>query len=478
MRCLYCGKPLPWHRKLAGKEEFCSDAHREKYHEEYNRLALSRLLQANPQDEKKAGRKTAAEPKHAPEPVTAPEPASLSHPAPEPEERVETTPLERHIEVERPTEPEKTRRRAPAAAAAAPAASQEPEIVARGNLAEFEKCSFAPAGHKPEAPEIAVAPLEIAVADIAQPEVGATVGAAPKSAGYIITLPQPKRLAASIQEHPAENEPIAVGISLPAPKRQEPRAGVFGEADAVALSWDIRAHAAREQDLRFRGDPIEFHSMAPGKPGTPNAAPRNTFPKYSEMAVSAEAVAPEVAPVVDPYRLAPFGYLGRLRPAFDAGLVLATPDGEDHATVEPDGPEEGEFAEELARMQSAIESEHCAEPATVQASVAEGPHAEEYREIAVAESPVQFSTIAIGFGFEDAPLQTRPRLLRDETLPLRPKIGFGSGPRPATENGGTGRPSSMSHSMLHLDGRDDNRPQEGGKLLGKLGGLLGRRNRE
>jgi hypothetical protein len=46
MRCLYCGKPLPLLKKLTGGGEFCSDAHRHKYQEEYNKLALSRLLQA------------------------------------------------------------------------------------------------------------------------------------------------------------------------------------------------------------------------------------------------------------------------------------------------------------------------------------------------------------------------------------------------------------------------------------------------
>ena len=51
MQCLYCGKQLPLFKKLTGGGEFCSDAHREKYHEEYNRLALSRLLQAQSKPE-------------------------------------------------------------------------------------------------------------------------------------------------------------------------------------------------------------------------------------------------------------------------------------------------------------------------------------------------------------------------------------------------------------------------------------------
>ena len=43
MRCLYCGEPLSLLRKLTGKAEFCSEAHREAYQDEFNHLALQRL---------------------------------------------------------------------------------------------------------------------------------------------------------------------------------------------------------------------------------------------------------------------------------------------------------------------------------------------------------------------------------------------------------------------------------------------------
>lgn len=46
MRCLYCGNELALLKKLTGGGEFCSEAHRQKYQEEYNRLALGRLLHA------------------------------------------------------------------------------------------------------------------------------------------------------------------------------------------------------------------------------------------------------------------------------------------------------------------------------------------------------------------------------------------------------------------------------------------------
>ncbi|MEO8026675.1 MAG: hypothetical protein ABI823_09375, partial [Bryobacteraceae bacterium] len=52
MRCLYCGNELPVFRKLTGGGEFCSEAHRQKYQEEYNRLALSRLMQAQAPEER------------------------------------------------------------------------------------------------------------------------------------------------------------------------------------------------------------------------------------------------------------------------------------------------------------------------------------------------------------------------------------------------------------------------------------------
>ncbi|MGA3201603.1 MAG: hypothetical protein ABSF12_03800 [Bryobacteraceae bacterium] len=48
MRCLFCGKELALLKRWTGGGEFCSDAHRQRYQEEYNQLALNRLLQAKP----------------------------------------------------------------------------------------------------------------------------------------------------------------------------------------------------------------------------------------------------------------------------------------------------------------------------------------------------------------------------------------------------------------------------------------------
>jgi hypothetical protein len=75
MRCLYCGKELALLKRLTGGGDFCSDAHKQSYQEEYNRLALSRLLQAQ-----KKGQQAANPPAQngAPPPQT---PVAVEEPA-------------------------------------------------------------------------------------------------------------------------------------------------------------------------------------------------------------------------------------------------------------------------------------------------------------------------------------------------------------------------------------------------------------
>jgi hypothetical protein len=80
MRCLHCGKELALLKRLTGGGEFCSDSHKQSYQEEYNRLALSRLLQA----QSKTGDKAAAQnaPARPPEPVRVSAPVAVAEPAP------------------------------------------------------------------------------------------------------------------------------------------------------------------------------------------------------------------------------------------------------------------------------------------------------------------------------------------------------------------------------------------------------------
>ncbi len=75
MRCLQCGKDLPLLKRLAGSE-FCSDAHRREYQQEYSDLALGRLLQSKPPGpENSAGLNGAT-------PLLTPPPAANGHSAP------------------------------------------------------------------------------------------------------------------------------------------------------------------------------------------------------------------------------------------------------------------------------------------------------------------------------------------------------------------------------------------------------------
>ena len=79
MRCLYCGKELALFKRFTSGGEFCSDAHRQQYQDEYNQLALNRLLQAKPPAEAKPEAPSKPESKKAVQ-----EPARTPAPAPTP----------------------------------------------------------------------------------------------------------------------------------------------------------------------------------------------------------------------------------------------------------------------------------------------------------------------------------------------------------------------------------------------------------
>jgi hypothetical protein len=69
MRCLYCGKELALLKRWTGGGDFCSDGHRQQYQEEYNKLALTRLLQAKPQGDKSAAAEVKSKQAVKPEPA-------------------------------------------------------------------------------------------------------------------------------------------------------------------------------------------------------------------------------------------------------------------------------------------------------------------------------------------------------------------------------------------------------------------------
>ena len=80
MRCLFCGKELALLKRLRGGGEFCSEAHRLQYQEQYNELALNRLLQAQPVASALAPEQPPLEIPHCP-PVTLPAQGTAAKPA-------------------------------------------------------------------------------------------------------------------------------------------------------------------------------------------------------------------------------------------------------------------------------------------------------------------------------------------------------------------------------------------------------------
>src|SRR5579864_3671655 len=86
MRCLYCGKELALLKRLRGGGEFCSEAHKQRYQEEYDKIALSRLLQA--QKKTPNANPEPAQPQSAP-----PIPVAVEEPPVEQSQEPETVPL-------------------------------------------------------------------------------------------------------------------------------------------------------------------------------------------------------------------------------------------------------------------------------------------------------------------------------------------------------------------------------------------------
>lgn len=125
MRCLYCGRELALLKRWTGGGEFCSDAHRQQYQDEYNQLALNRLLQAKPPIP--TAEETAPPP---PTPaIAALQPAPSRGPAPRTDKQLPAAPLDAiataktapRIADPAPAPPE------PIAARVVPVASRQPE---------------------------------------------------------------------------------------------------------------------------------------------------------------------------------------------------------------------------------------------------------------------------------------------------------------------------------------------------------------
>ncbi|MGA2880138.1 MAG: hypothetical protein ABSG13_14420 [Bryobacteraceae bacterium] len=267
MRCLYCGKELALLKRLRGGGDFCSDAHKQSYQEEYNRLALSRLLQAQ-----KKGKQAGSSPaENAPPPpnasVALEEPVALEDPVAE-EARVGTG-----------DEATVTATAAPvlevAQAAEAPEAAADAVELEESPAGE-EETSEAPLGAEPE-------PVE--------------------SAGFLLESPA----LASVPDLAPCVETWQELSPGPAMSEWQIQNGSFGLSSASAVSLDLLPKASNIEKPALSRDlvPQAFAGAQPSPAGslTANAkkiANANRLPASSVMAVE---IAPSSADLATDHSL-------------------------------------------------------------------------------------------------------------------------------------------------------------------------------
>jgi hypothetical protein len=239
MRCLHCGKELALLRRLTGHGDFCSEDHKQSYQEEYNRLALSRLLQAQ---------KKGQQANNSPVQNAAPPPASVAVEEPLAEdgaaEVVDATVLESgHTEALTQTEAQE---------AAIDSSANEystPELDTSEELAPGE--DLAP-GEEPE-PETSLD---------AEPE-------PLESAGFLFDGPA----VSALPEETPYLEPWLELLPGPAMSEWQSQNGAFGLSSGDLLTLDLRLKSSSIEEHAVAADlsPQAFTS-APG-PSLPLAAP-------------------------------------------------------------------------------------------------------------------------------------------------------------------------------------------------------------
>jgi len=327
MRCLYCGKGLALFKRLRGGGEFCSDAHRLKYQEEYNQLALSRLLQAQPPEDLPKPKPAAATPNGTalngaanaqPGPVNG-TPASVPAAAPANAARPQTraTPSPAVATLDRPEPPREP--------APKPKLEVKPPAPASGFIPEL------PSPLRAATPPMSVPELEFAV--VLRPESLARhnleTGVAPPQDAPV----RGEALAMNVALHAADCGSVTrtSGVEERASARMAPvMTSAVVELEAVGDSA-VSEWARRDQPLGF--------SLAPAAPGEP--------PVFWLGGVRAfDALTPE------------FGDLGRLTLAVEGpveGLeeVKAppgsmAPDVTDATTASAENPEPAPVAEMAA----------------------------------------------------------------------------------------------------------------------------------
>ena len=267
MRCLYCGKELALLKRLTGSE-FCSDAHKQSYQDEYNRLALSRLLQAQSKSDEiksKAAKETlvAKQADPGPEPklaserkpeseVKAPELKPEPESRPQPERQIEREPIVRQVEAE----PELV-----ASSMADFSAGEKPLV--RDMAFESKPIPALPVDWLPSQPSISVAPSAVAPTEV--PALPFAVLVALDLRSPAIASEQPHVASGSPVPHASHREFSGDSLNMNIPIRPALTKKLrCAETLPLAVGTRVPAAAAVEQDERVPDFQFEmqFHESA------------------------------------------------------------------------------------------------------------------------------------------------------------------------------------------------------------------------
>jgi len=345
MRCLYCGKELALLKRLTGGGEFCSDTHKRSYQEEYNRLAVSRLLQAQTRADlhtKAGGQAGTVADQLEPAPPQAPRVTANPDPEREALPVAEVRQPDAVLEAPRPRqldEPEPS--------------LESPEISA---------------AHEP-GPEPEILPVTAAP----EPELLSASG----MSGFLLDLPairdfEPYGLNAGVPLEWPQNAHIPpFPTPSPGPAPELPEAGLVG--------YDVRLEAIGSEQPRM-GAAIavkEFDSAGlsmnlPTKPypltgfGSPEAIPvavyfKNAAPQPDQQL--AEVAAPRFDPAFQETARLEFGVAGIAFPPEEAEVLV--PEGDNHVApaLDMDGSPRSAL-EALARLKDQVNGDSSRNGAT------------------------------------------------------------------------------------------------------------------
>jgi hypothetical protein len=494
MRCLYCGKHLALFRKLTGGGEFCSDAHREKYHEEYNRLAVSRLLQAQTRPEEAKPKKKKAESR----------PAAVSG---------------RDGESSRDGENKAGGDGGGGGVIAVEAEEAEIDVVALST--EYFHQRLSPVAAAPECMPVECEP----VLSLNSPELAPVPDAAPPAlepadlrlhveAGFLSLRPQPLRAGGDTMEATSPLSPEAPRV-FPTRSHAQIDAPSLAEAAAITVHSLPAPGMYTFEPLASGVTALEFDRSEPMSWTTSLSPVTNDLRTVGLVGLALASLPPEDG-LLEFEASLPFRYLLERHPSFDAGLTLrardvqtenggplvdvppivvngiagASPEPAPEPAPEPVMVTPRGVLEVLSRMQgdgseTAPPEQPVATPVQRVAPAAKEPPpaVQSYRPLsipALAPSPA-----ALTAGFPAIAIEIPPRLLPYIPLPLRPKMAVGNalGPRVARNGGRRGpadSPKNMTKSMLHLDeqGAAGADTEAGAPtLFGKLGGLFGKKHK-